>query len=211
MLLRDGADFTKIDKVMERKFGWPMGPAYLLDVVGLDTAHHAQAVMAQGFPERMGKEGRDAIDALYVAEKYGQKNGSGFYTYSVDKRGRPKKTFSEDILPILADVCQAPQDFDDQTIIQRVMIPMINEVVLCLEEGIIATPQEADMALVYGLGFPPFRGGVFRYLDSVGIGNFVEMAKGYQDLGAMYQVPQLLLDMAEKGESFYDAQQASSL
>eukprot|EP00488_Nonionellina_sp_1-RS-2012_P003486 TRINITY_DN7439_c0_g1_i1.p1 TRINITY_DN7439_c0_g1~~TRINITY_DN7439_c0_g1_i1.p1 ORF type:complete len:113 (+),score=4.54 TRINITY_DN7439_c0_g1_i1:124-462(+) len=84
--------------------------------------------MAQGFPERMGKEGRDAIDALYVAEKYGQKNGSGFYTYSVDKRGRPKKTFSEDILPILADVCQQPQDFDDQTIIQRVMIPMINEV-----------------------------------------------------------------------------------
>lgn len=211
MLLRDGADFTKIDKVMERKFGWPMGPAYLLDVVGLDTAHHAQAVMAQGFPERMGKEGRDAIDALYVAEKYGQKNGSGFYTYSVDKRGRPKKTFSEDILPILADVCQQPQDFDDQTIIQRVMIPMINEVVLCLEEGIIATPQEADMALVYGLGFPPFRGGVFRYLDSVGIGNFVEMAKSYQDLGAMYQVPQLLLDMAAKGESFYDSQQASSL
>ncbi|MEZ9229532.1 fatty acid oxidation complex subunit alpha FadB [Vibrio amylolyticus] len=211
MLLRDGADFTKIDKAMERKFGWPMGPAYLLDVVGLDTAHHAQAVMAQGFPERMGKEGRDAIDALFEADKYGQKNGSGFYTYSVDKRGRPKKTFSEEILPILADVCQAPQDFDDQTIIQRVMIPMINEVVLCLEEGIIATPQEADMALVYGLGFPPFRGGVFRYLDSVGIGNFVEMAKNYQDLGAMYQVPQLLLDMAAKGESFYDGQQASSL
>ncbi|WP_295906150.1 fatty acid oxidation complex subunit alpha FadB [uncultured Vibrio sp.] len=211
LLLRDGADFTKIDKVMERKFGWPMGPAYLLDVVGLDTAHHAQAVMAQGFPERMGKEGRDAIDALFEADKYGQKNGSGFYTYSVDKRGRPKKSFSEEILPVLADVCQQPQDFDDQTIIQRVMIPMINEVVLCLEEGIIATPQEADMALVYGLGFPPFRGGVFRYLDSVGIGNFVEMAKGYQDLGAMYQVPQLLLDMAAKGESFYDAQQASSL
>ncbi|MCG9633474.1 fatty acid oxidation complex subunit alpha FadB [Vibrio sp. Isolate30] len=211
MLLRDGADFTKIDKIMERKFGWPMGPAYLLDVVGLDTAHHAQDVMAQGFPERMGKEGRDAIDALFEANKFGQKNGSGFYSYSVDKRGRPKKAFSEDILPILADVCQAPQDFDEETIIQRVMIPMINEVVLCLEEGIIASPQEADMALVYGLGFPPFRGGVFRYLDSVGIANFVEKAKGYQDLGAMYQVPQLLLDMAEKGESFYDAQQASSL
>jgi len=211
MLLRDGADFTKIDKIMERKFGWPMGPAYLLDVVGLDTAHHAQDVMAQGFPERMGKEGRDAIDALFEANKFGQKNGSGFYSYSVDKRGRPKKAFSEDILPILADVCQATQEFDEETIIQRVMIPMINEVVLCLEEGIIASPQEADMALVYGLGFPPFRGGVFRYLDSVGIANFVETAKGYQDLGAMYQVPQLLLDMAEKGESFYDAQQASSL
>ncbi|HDM8223572.1 TPA: fatty acid oxidation complex subunit alpha FadB [Vibrio campbellii] len=211
MLLRDGADFTKIDKIMERKFGWPMGPAYLLDVVGIDTAHHAQAVMAQGFPERMGKQGRDAIDALFEASKYGQKNGSGFYSYTIDRKGKPKKTFSEEILPVLADVCADKQDFDEQTIIQRMMIPMINEVVLCLQEGIIATPQEADMALVYGLGFPPFRGGVFRYLDSVGIAEFVAMAKQYSELGAMYQVPQMLIDMAAKGESFYGAQQQGSI
>ncbi|WP_045371858.1 fatty acid oxidation complex subunit alpha FadB [Vibrio campbellii] len=211
MLLRDGADFTKIDKIMERKFGWPMGPAYLLDVVGIDTAHHAQAVMAQGFPERMGKQGRDAIDALFEASKYGQKNGSGFYSYTIDRKGKPKKNFSEEILPVLADVCADKQDFDDQTIIQRMMIPMINEVVLCLQEGIIATPQEADMALVYGLGFPPFRGGVFRYLDSVGIAEFVAMAKQYSELGAMYQVPQMLIDMAAKGESFYGAQQQGSI
>ncbi|WP_104046984.1 fatty acid oxidation complex subunit alpha FadB [Vibrio jasicida] len=211
MLLRDGADFTKIDKIMERKFGWPMGPAYLLDVVGIDTAHHAQAVMAQGFPERMGKQDRDAIDALFEADKYGQKNGNGFYSYTIDRKGKPKKTFSEEILPVLADVCADKQDFDEQTIIQRMMIPMINEVVLCLQEGIIATPQEADMALVYGLGFPPFRGGVFRYLDSVGIAEFVAMAKQYSELGAMYQVPQMLIDMAAKGESFYGAQQQGSI
>ncbi|MFL1022314.1 fatty acid oxidation complex subunit alpha FadB [Vibrio parahaemolyticus] len=211
MLLRDGADFTKVDKVMERKFGWPMGPAYLLDVVGIDTAHHAQAVMAEGFPERMGKQGRDAIDALFEANKYGQKNGNGFYSYTIDKKGKPKKTFTEDILPVLADVCADKQEFDEQTIIQRMMIPMINEVVLCLQEGIIATPQEADMALVYGLGFPPFRGGVFRYLDSVGIAEFVEMAKQHAELGAMYHVPKMLIDMAAKGESFYGAQQQGSI
>ncbi|PKF76590.1 fatty acid oxidation complex subunit alpha FadB [Vibrio sp. vnigr-6D03] len=211
MLLRDGADFTKVDKIMERKFGWPMGPAYLLDVVGVDTAHHAQAVMAQGFPERMGKDGKDVIDALFESDRYGQKNGSGFYQYSVDKKGRPKKAFSDDILSVIAPVCAEPQDFDEQTIIQRMMIPMINEVVLCLEEGIIASPQEADMALVYGLGFPPFRGGVFRYLDSVGIAEFVAMAQQYTELGAMYLPPKLLVDMAEKGDSFYGAQQASKL
>ncbi|KGY11448.1 multifunctional fatty acid oxidation complex subunit alpha [Vibrio tubiashii] len=211
MLLRDGADFTKIDKIMERQFGWPMGPAYLLDVVGIDTAHHAQAVMAQGFPERMGKNGRDAIDALFEADKYGQKNGNGFYSYTLDRKGKPKKTFSEEILPVLADVCAEKQQFDDQTIIQRMMIPMINEVVLCLQENIIASPQEADMALVYGLGFPPFRGGVFRYLDSVGIAEFVAMAKQYSGLGAMYQVPQLLIDMAEKGQTFYGSQQQGSI
>ncbi|EPQ9986335.1 fatty acid oxidation complex subunit alpha FadB [Vibrio vulnificus] len=211
MLLRDGADFTQIDKVMERKFGWPMGPAYLLDVVGIDTAHHAQAVMAHGFPERMGKQGRDAIDALFEANKYGQKNGSGFYTYTMDKKGKPKKAFSDEIVPILAPVCAAQQAFDDQTIIQRMMIPMINEVVLCLQEGIIASAQEADMALVYGLGFPPFRGGVFRYLDSVGIANFVAMAQQHVELGAMYQVPQMLINMAEKGQTFYGAQQQGSI
>ncbi|MGR5268867.1 fatty acid oxidation complex subunit alpha FadB [Vibrio astriarenae] len=211
MLLRDGADFTQIDKVMERKFGWPMGPAYLLDVVGIDTAHHAQAVMAQGFPERMAKEGRDAINALFDADKYGQKNGHGFYSYTLDRKGKPKKTFNQEILSTLGDVCAEPQTFDDQTIIQRVMIPMINEVVLCLEEGIIATPQEADMALVYGLGFPPFRGGVFRYLDSIGIAEYVAMAKEYAELGAMYQVPQLLKDMAAKGTTFYGQQQQGSI
>ncbi|CCO48801.1 Fatty acid oxidation complex subunit alpha (Includes: Enoyl-CoA hydratase/Delta(3)-cis-Delta(2)-trans-enoyl-CoA isomerase/3-hydroxybutyryl-CoA epimerase; 3-hydroxyacyl-CoA dehydrogenase) [Vibrio nigripulchritudo SOn1] len=210
-LLRDGADFTKVDKIMERKFGWPMGPAYLLDVVGIDTAHHAQAVMAEGFPERMGKEGKDVIDALFESDRYGQKNGTGFYQYSVDKKGRPKKTFSDEILPVISSVCAAQQAFDDDTIMQRMMIPMINEVVLCLEEGIIASPQEADMALVYGLGFPPFRGGVFRYLDSIGIAEFVAMAKPYAALGAMYQPPQMLIDMAERGESFYQTQQAGTL
>lgn len=72
-LLRDGADFRKVDKVMEKQFGWPMGPAYLLDVVGIDTAHHAQAVMAAGFPQRMQKDYRDAIDALFDANRFGQK------------------------------------------------------------------------------------------------------------------------------------------
>ncbi|CCN46271.1 Fatty acid oxidation complex subunit alpha (Includes: Enoyl-CoA hydratase/Delta(3)-cis-Delta(2)-trans-enoyl-CoA isomerase/3-hydroxybutyryl-CoA epimerase; 3-hydroxyacyl-CoA dehydrogenase) [Vibrio nigripulchritudo MADA3029] len=210
-LLRDGADFTKVDKIMERKFGWPMGPAYLLDVVGIDTAHHAQAVMAEGFPKRMGKEGKDVIDALFESDRYGQKNGTGFYQYSLDKKGRPKKTFSDEILPVISSVCADQQAFDDDTIMQRMMIPMINEVVLCLEEGIIASPQEADMALVYGLGFPPFRGGVFRYLDSIGIAEFVAMAKPYADLGAMYQPPQMLIDMAERGESFYQTQQAGTL
>lgn len=115
------------------------------------------------------------------------------------------------MLAILAPVCGAPQSFDPQTLIERTMIPMINEVVLCLEEGIIASAQEADMALVYGLGFPPFRGGVFRYLDTIGIANYVAMAEKYADLGALYQVPQLLKNMAQQGTSFYSAQQASAL
>ncbi len=210
LLMRDGSDFTHIDKVMERQFGWPMGPAYLLDVVGLDTAHHAQEVMAQGFPTRMAKEGPDAISALFEAQKYGQKNGSGFYQYTIDKKGKPKKAFDSSVLTLLQSVCSSPSECSDQEIIERMMIPMINEVVLCLEENIIASPQEADMALVYGLGFPPFRGGVFRYLDSIGLDSYLEMANKHQHLGAVYQVPQRLMDMAEKGQTFYGSHQTVS-
>lgn len=210
MLLRDGADFTKIDKVMEKKFGWPMGPAYLLDVVGIDTAHHAQAVMAEGFPERMAKSYRDAVDVMFESERFGQKNGVGFYKYSIDRKGKPKKDVDADVTGLLASVLGSAADYSDEEIINRMMVPMINEVVRCLEEGIIATPQEADMALVYGLGFPPFRGGVFRYLDTIGLANYVAIADQLANLGPAYEVPQGLRDKATKGEGYFDAQRQSA-
>ncbi|ENL2633849.1 fatty acid oxidation complex subunit alpha FadB [Shigella flexneri] len=142
-LLRDGADFRKIDKVMEKQFGWPMGPAYLLDVVGIDTAHHAQAVMAAGFPQRMQKDYRDAIDALFDANRFGQKNGLGFWRYKEDSKGKPKKEEDAAVEDLLAEVSQPKRDFSEEEIIARMMIPMVNEVVRCLEEGIIATLRPA--------------------------------------------------------------------
>ncbi|CAM2960635.1 fatty acid oxidation complex subunit alpha FadB [Vibrio rarus] len=210
-LVNDGADFQHIDKVMERQFGWPMGPAYLLDVVGLDTAHHAQQVMADGFPERMAKHSVDAIDVLFECKRYGQKNGLGFYEYQPDKKGNPQKIFNPEVLKQLATLNAPQQQFSDEELLHRMMIPMINEVVLCLEEHIIASPQEADMALVYGLGFPPFRGGAFRYLDSLGINHYLALCEQYQSLGPLYQAPKMLYAMADSGETFYANQQATSL
>ena len=204
-LLRDGADFRKIDKVMEKQFGWPMGPAYLLDVVGIDTAHHAQAVMAAGFPQRMQKDYRDAIDALFDANRFGQKNGLGFWRYKEDSKGKPKKEEDPAVDGLLADVSQPKRDFTDDEIIARMMIPMINEVVRCLEEGIIASPAEADMALVYGLGFPPFHGGAFRWLDTLGSARYLDMAQQYQHLGPLYEVPEGLRNKARHNEPYYPA------
>ncbi|HCM05350.1 MAG TPA: fatty acid oxidation complex subunit alpha FadB, partial [Oceanospirillales bacterium] len=155
-LLKDGADFRQVDKVME-KFGFPMGPAYLMDVVGIDTGKHANDVMAEGFPERMKADFTSAMDVLYENGFYGQKNNKGFYTYVEDKKGKPKKVFDESILELLAPVLGEAKDFDAEEIIARCMIPMCNEVVRCLEEGIVDTAEEADMALVFGVGFPPFR------------------------------------------------------
>ena len=203
LLLRDGADFQQIDKVMEKKFGWPMGPAWLLDVVGIDTAHHAQSVMADGFPERMKKDYRDAIDVLFDENRYGQKNQLGFYRWQTDHKGKAKKVADADVDTLLQSVSQPKREFSDDEIIARMMIPMINEVVRCLEEGVIASPAEADMALVYGLGFPPFHGGVFRYLDTQGNAQFVEQARQYASLGALYQLPPALEAKAQRNECWY--------
>ncbi|MBA5204787.1 fatty acid oxidation complex subunit alpha FadB [Pectobacterium aroidearum] len=203
LLLRDGADFREIDNVMEKKFGWPMGPAYLLDVVGIDTAHHAQAVMAAGFPQRMAKDYRDAIDVLFEHQRFGQKNGQGFYRYQTDSKGKPRKEQDEAVNTLLKDISQPTKAFSAEEIIARMMIPMINEVARCLEEGIVASPAEADMALVYGLGFPPFHGGACRYLDTLGSERYVEMAQQLAHLGAIYQVPDGLQQKTRSNESYY--------
>lgn len=202
-LIRDGADFQQIDKVMSKKFGWPMGPAHLLDVVGMDTGRHAAEVMAEGFPDRMSKEEKDAIDVMFEHDRYGQKTGSGFYVYGKDKKGRPTKEVDPKAYELLKEVTSETKEFADEEIIARTMLPMIIETVRCLEEGIIASPAEGDMALVYGLGFPPFRGGVFKYVDGQGIETIVELAKQYQHLGKAYQPTEGMLEMAKNGKKFY--------
>ncbi|MDP6097623.1 MAG: fatty acid oxidation complex subunit alpha FadB [Gammaproteobacteria bacterium] len=200
-LLRDGADFRQIDKAME-KFGWPMGPAYLLDVIGVDTAVHCQGVMAAGF-DRMAVDFESAIDALYARKQLGQKTGAGFYRYEPDKKGRPSKLENPQIDEIIATVQPAKRDFENQEIVERMMIALCLETVRCLEDGIVATAIEADMALVLGLGFPPFRGGALRYIDSLGLSQFCELADKYAELGALYSATDKLRQMADAGEHFY--------
>ena len=202
-LVVEGADFAKVDKVMENVFGWPMGPAYLLDVVGIDTAYHCTGVMANGFPERMSRAEKDPVTIFANEKRFGQKNKAGFYQYAPDRRGRLKKAQDPQAVELLSSITDAPKEFDKQEIIDRCMIPMINEVLLCLQENIVASPQEADMALIYGIGFPPFRGGAFRYLDQTGLANFVATADKYAHLGAIYQVSEQTRKWAEEGRIFY--------
>jgi 3-hydroxyacyl-CoA dehydrogenase/enoyl-CoA hydratase/3-hydroxybutyryl-CoA epimerase/enoyl-CoA isomerase len=202
-LLIDGADFVAVDKVMEKIFGWPMGPAYLLDVVGLDTADHASSVMADGIPERMQKIANDPVTLLYKAERFGQKNAKGFYNHGLDKRGRPTKAAAEEAHALFVEHCAEKQDFDKDDIIARLMIPMANEAIRCLEEGIVDSAAEADMALLYGLGFPPFKGGIFRYIETMGLANFVALADKYADLGPIYQITNGVREMAASNQSYF--------
>lgn len=200
--INHGADFVRVDKVME-KFGWPMGPAYLMDVVGMDTGHHGRDVMAEGFPDRMKDDGRTAIDVMYDANRLGQKNGKGFYLYEMDKKGKPKKVVDPQSYELLKPIVSETRELSDEDIINYMMIPLCLETVRCLEDKIVETAAEADMGLIYGIGFPPFRGGALRYIDSIGVAEFVALADKYADLGPLYQPTAKLREMAANGQRFY--------
>ena len=200
-LIHDGADFQQIDRALER-FGWPMGPAYLLDVVGIDTAVHCQGVMANGF-ERMNLSFDSAIDKLYEKQCFGQKTGSGFYLYEPDKRGKPKKLPNPDMVEVIDSVRARPQDFSDAEIVERMMVALCLETARCLEDGIVETAIEADMGLVLGLGFPAFRGGALRYVDSIGVAEFCAIADKYEQLGEIYHPTAKMRDKGAAGETYY--------
>ena len=202
ILLEQGINFSRVDKIMER-FGWPMGPAYLLDVVGIDTAHHAQAVMAEGFPERMAGQGEAAVDLMFKEQRFGQKNKLGFYAYEKDKKGRLQKQIDNALVEKLAGLCENPIELSDEQIIDHLMIPLCLEVARCLEEKIVASPAEADLALVYGIGFPPFLGGALKYIDTIGLQNFCDKADALAAVSPLYSVPTQMREMAAQGETFY--------
>lgn len=134
---------------------------------------------------------------------WGKKQIKGFITTSWTKKGKPAKIAAAEVLELLKPVINGSLDISDEDIIARMLIPMATELARCVEEGIVESPAEADMALVYGTGFPPFRGGVFRWIDSIGAQVFCDMAARFGDLGPLYQAPASLLAKAANNQKFY--------
>lgn len=202
-LVSDGANFEKIDKTME-KFGWPMGPAYLSDVVGMDTSQHVGEVLAEGYPDRMSPEGESSLDVMVDAGRYGQKTGSGYYKYEKDKKGKPKKQHDDAAHELVAKVQSGgSKEFDEQEIVDRMMLPLVIEAARCLEEGIAESPNEVDMGLILGVGFPPFRGGALKYADRLGLDVVCEKADQYASLGKLYEPTDKMREMASNNEKYY--------
>lgn len=201
-LIADGADFVAVDKALER-FGWPMGPAYLLDVVGMDTGKHAAGVMAEGFPDRMSSEGTTIIDALFEAERLGQKNGKGFYKYEVDRKGKKQKLPDPSVDAVIASVQKSATEFSAEDMLDRLMIPLGIESARCLEDNIVSSASEVDMGLVYGIGFPPFRGGVLHHIDKIGLAAFCARADEFKALGPLYHPTDKMREMASKGQTYH--------
>jgi 3-hydroxyacyl-CoA dehydrogenase/enoyl-CoA hydratase/3-hydroxybutyryl-CoA epimerase/enoyl-CoA isomerase len=228
-LVADGVDFRRIDRAMEA-FGWPMGPAWLLDVVGLDTARHASGVMARAYPDRMAPAGPTAIELLVERGRLGQKNGLGFYRYPPDPGGVPRKTVDPEAVALLAAATPGlqarpeapalgigieatgpePAPISDADLLDRMLLPMIIEAARCLEEGIVGSPAELDLALVYGLGFPAFRGGALAYADSLGLAALCRTAARHEGLGPLYHPTAPMRQLADTGATFHPETEAGS-
>ena len=181
-----------------------MGPAYLIDVLCMYTANHVAAIMAEAYPDRMASEQKSPLRILHNLGRLGQKSGSGFYLYEKDKKGKAIKLLDPKVNEVIEPVILEHHSFTDEEIIQRLMIPMCLEVVRCLDDGIVSNPVDAEMGLIMGIGFPVFRGGALRYMESIGLNAFIEMAEQYQHLGNLYRVPLSLQALAQKGKSFFE-------
>ena len=202
IMLAEGADFQQIDKVMEG-WGLPMGPAYLMDVVGIDTIKHCYPVLTEGLPERFIKGENWPTDLIFKANRLGQKNGLGYYKYELNDKGKPAKLVDPDVIAMFEAQFGEAKMLDKQEITDRLMLAMAMEMVHCLEEGIVASPAEADMSLIYGVGFPVFHGGICRWMDETGLQEVCDRANRYTHLSELYRPTEKLRQMAANGESFY--------
>ncbi|HEY4130052.1 MAG TPA: fatty acid oxidation complex subunit alpha FadJ [Gemmatimonadaceae bacterium] len=194
-LLDEGAAIEAIDRALV-DFGFPVGPITLLDEVGIDIGGKVGTVLAEAFGARMAPS--EAMRKVVAAGRTGRKGGKGFYTYDEDgKKGAVDAGVYE---LIGTERREIPAD----EMVERCVLAMVNEAVLCLQDSVLRSPRDGDIGAVFGIGFPPFRGGPFRYIDSVGADRIVERL---EELNARFQSrfapADLLVDMAQGRRSFY--------
>ncbi|MEK6247092.1 MAG: 3-hydroxyacyl-CoA dehydrogenase family protein, partial [Planctomycetales bacterium] len=196
-LLLEGASAKSVDRAAE-SFGMPMGPIHLYDVVGLDVARHAGQTMLDSFPDRVIAS--PLIVDLVNAGRLGQKSGSGFYSYDNKKR-RPQTD------PQLETFLNARRKGDREIaadeLVDRLFLPMLLEATRVLEERVVRDARDVDLGLIFGIGFPPFKGGLLFWADTLGAAGILERLKPYEALGPRYQPTGMLVEMARTGATFY--------
>jgi 3-hydroxyacyl-CoA dehydrogenase/enoyl-CoA hydratase/3-hydroxybutyryl-CoA epimerase len=194
-LLEEGAPIDALDKALV-DFGFPVGPITLLDEVGIDVGGKVGLVLAEAFGSRMSPS--EAMRRVVAAGRTGRKGGSGFYQY--DESGK-KGRVDESVYELIGG---ERRDIPADEMVERCVLAMVNEAVLCLQDGILRSPLDGDIGAVFGIGFPPFRGGPFRYIDSVGSGRAVERLEELNVRFAPRFAPaELLVDLARSRRSFY--------
>ena len=193
--LSEGASIEQIDRALTG-WGWPVGPMALLDEVGLDIAQHAGEVISEYAGERADTS--PLFQQMIDGERLGRKSKRGFYDYSK----KPKKV-DRSVYELLG--WQGAQ-IDDLEIIERCWMQMLNETARCIEDGIVENPNDIDIGVIFGFGFPPFRGGILREADKQGIDYVVARLEDYAEAHGDRLAPtQLLRDMANAGKKFHTA------
>jgi 3-hydroxyacyl-CoA dehydrogenase/enoyl-CoA hydratase/3-hydroxybutyryl-CoA epimerase len=194
-LLAEGLAIDAVDRACI-DWGFPVGPLQLLDEVGIDVAAHVQGVTGAAFGERMRPP--SAFEKLHTDHRLGRKNGRGFYLYD-RKRGR---RVDDTVYGILGTTPKATVPAEEIQL--RTALALVNEAVRCLDEGILRSARDGDVGAVFGIGFPPFRGGPFRYVDAVGADEILRRTRSLESrLGARFTPAPLLVEMARKGKRFY--------
>ncbi len=195
--LGDGASIEFIDKTL-LKFGMPMGPLHLIDEIGIDVAAKVAKILGHDLGERAAAA--PLMSKVVDAKKFGKKNGTGFYFY--DKSGK-KLNVDHEIYKI-TELAKPKDPFTEEEIIFRLMFPMVNEAALCLEGGIVSTPEAVDLGMIMGTGFPPFRGGILRWADSIGVSKIVdELEMMAAKFGARFKPSAPIRSMAKTERKFY--------
>jgi len=201
-LIADGVEGTQIERVM-KDFGMPMGPAELADLTGIDINYRVNRTFEQKLGERY--KVHELTERIYQTGCYGRKTGAGNFDYSGPKPV-PNQKVVDVIQGYLGEKGISPKKVDDQEIVDVMLAQGINEAALMMEQGVCDRPQDMDLAMIYGTGFPPYRGGILRYADKWGIGNvynkLVDLESRY---GVRFKPATLLKEMAESGKSFYPA------
>jgi len=199
-LSADGVDGATIETAM-LEFGMPMGPATLADLTGIDINYHVNKT----FEKRLGERYKvhPLTEVIYQTGCYGRKTGAGYFDYS-GGQPVPNPVVVDAVQKYLKDNNVSPKQMSPQAVIDAMLALGINEAALMIEEGICDRPQDMDLAMIYGTGFPPYRGGILRYADKWGIKNVYEQLVALEaQYGLRFKPADLIKEMAESGKTFY--------
>jgi 3-hydroxyacyl-CoA dehydrogenase/enoyl-CoA hydratase/3-hydroxybutyryl-CoA epimerase len=196
-VLAEGGAIEAIDRAM-MDFGYPVGPITLTDEVGIDVGKKVAIIMYEAYGERMHPV--EALAAVAADNRLGRKNKRGFYTYDTKK----KKQVDETVYDLLPGG-RKRKPIDEQEVAKRIALQMVNEAMHCLGEGILRHPRDGDIGAVFGLGFPPFLGGPFRYVDGRGAQQVVdELLRFREAFGPRFEPAPALLEAAKNNRKFRD-------
>jgi 3-hydroxyacyl-CoA dehydrogenase/enoyl-CoA hydratase/3-hydroxybutyryl-CoA epimerase len=196
--LGEGYKIEDIDSAAV-KIGFPVGPVTITDEVGIDVAEKAGKFVAQMFGTR--SKGPDFLSKVVADNRLGRKNSRGFYLYTDGKKGKPDQSVY-DLLPMGRDRKPA----DEAELSERYLYSFVNEAALCLQENILRSARDGDVGGVLGIGFPPMLGGPFHFADVEGLKKVVKTLRKLEEkFGDRFKPADLLVDMAEKGKTFFPA------